>query len=86
MFSRERVPVTVDGFIQLLPKLRGALHHYYSNNPKTKGTPFNYASFKTAAHAVRMIGGLSIRLKMIEIDKQVDPDGLPGINWGRLLP
>ena len=64
---------------------RGGLHHYHSKNPKTKGTPFNYATFRTVAHAVRLISGLSIRLKMMEIDKQTDPHGVPGINWGRLL-
>lgn len=85
MFGQENLSVSVDGFIRLLPRLRGALHHYSRKSPKTKGTPFNEAAFRTAAHAVRLVSGLSIRLKMMEIDKEQDPGGRPGINWGRLL-
>ena len=86
MFQRENIPdLNVDGFMRLLFKLRGGLHHYSSKNPKTRGTPLNEAEFRTAAHTVRLISGLSVRLTMMELDKQLDPDGAPGIDWGRLF-
>jgi len=85
LFSEAALNVTVEGFIQLLPKLRGRLHHYTSKDRKPRGTPFTASEFKTVAHAIRLISGLTIRFRMIELDKEADIDDLPGINWGRLL-
>jgi hypothetical protein len=85
MFAEARLGVTIEELMVLLPRLRGRLNHYSSKGRMPGASPFNASAFKTAAHVVRLISGLTIRLNMMELDKATDTDDRPGINWGRLM-
>lgn len=69
----EKLDYSVEGLMQLLIRMRGNLHHYYSKSPKPHGTPLNQADFEWLALIALHISGLAILRRVVEINRKEEP-------------
>ena len=70
LFTQEGCEVSATGLQKLLFKVRGGLHHYFGNSPKTRGTPFNQAEFESVALLVMHLTTAAIGYRIVAINQQ----------------
>ena len=66
-YEEEGCAQDVGGTIELISKVRGNLHHYYSKSSKRQGTPYNQRGFISIAYFTKHVAAYSIGLKEVEI-------------------
>jgi len=58
--EREKCEASVHGLQEFLFQVRGNLHHFYSKNTKTHGTPFNQGDFESVALLTMFVASAAI--------------------------
>jgi hypothetical protein len=61
LFEDEELEPNLDSLPKFLFRVRGKLHHYYSESSKFQGTPFNQADFESLSLLVMYIATETIR-------------------------
>ncbi len=69
--SEEHKSYNIDGFIELIVKVRGNLHHFSSKSSKRKGTPLNQQDFGSMAFLLSGLANRSILQKIYERNKGI---------------